>query len=201
MHLPKCRSQTWQSYFLDARELENGLLVSISDKDPELAAAMEQLQDLESRNLKTRITELGERAPDVSGPLVGPRRRLLQSLEELPAPANWHKVLEAFEARGLKVHCEILDFPQDSGRARILVGFLREGLNNVWKHSGQRTAWVQVSRHPHAWEAKLRDRGTGVAGSGQGFGLESLSWQARSLGGKLSIIPDAGLQLFLEVPI
>ena len=93
----------WKNYFLDTRPLDDGVLVSISDKDPALASAMAQLQRLESHNLRNRLQELGKLAPLADGPLSKPRQRLLEALAgllEFSAPStSWRELVGTFEER------------------------------------------------------------------------------------------------------
>lgn len=86
---------------------------------------------------------------------------------------------------------------------------VQECLNNIVKHSQAANAWIRLQRKPHALHLAISDDGRGFSPphgppvSSSGFGLNSISERALTMGGHTTVIsrPAEGTRIEMEVPI
>jgi two-component system NarL family sensor kinase len=117
------------------------------------------------------------------------------------------------ERTGIRVD---LDLPPGIGRLPqeievALFRIVQEGLSNVHRHSGSRTAALRLARNPDHVELELADSGVGLhSGSLEwnmtspsriGVGIAGMRERARQLGGRLTIASsEAGTTLHVVLP-
>lgn len=83
---------------------------------------------------------------------------------------------------------------------------VQEALRNVIKHSGSRTAVVELKGGPEEIRLEVSDSGKGfdpaAATASEGLGLASMRERVRNLGGKLSILsgPARGTRVVVRIP-
>ena len=84
---------------------------------------------------------------------------------------------------------------------------VQEALRNVVKHSGVKTAAVDLSGAPNEVRLIVSDSGKGfamdAARGGQGLGLVSMQERARHVGGEISVasLPSAGTRVEVRIPL
>lgn len=108
----------------------------------------------------------------------------------------------------LNVHVDDRDFDLD---LRILVfKLIRELLRNVVKHSGVKTATVNVTTTPHQLRLEVIDNGLGFEWQlslfeirAEGFGLWSVAERIREAAGELTVdtAPGRGCRVSVEFPL
>jgi LPXTG-motif cell wall-anchored protein len=78
---------------------------------------------------------------------------------------------------------------------------VQEGLANVRKHSGARTAWVRISEDGGKRSVLVQDDGAGFEGdaNGAGQGLRNIRLRAETIGGALAVRSQPGRGTALEV--
>jgi signal transduction histidine kinase len=78
---------------------------------------------------------------------------------------------------------------------------VQEGLANVRKHSGARTAWVRISEEGGSRSVLVEDDGAGFEGDGNGGGqgLRNIRLRAETIGGALAIRSQPGRGTALEI--
>ncbi|HZX31388.1 MAG TPA: PAS domain S-box protein [Rhodocyclaceae bacterium] len=128
----------------------------------------------------------------------------------LPAALRW-LCGEIHESYGLEVVCgaEIADPGISPSQSAILFRAARELLINAAKHSGSRTAAVDLFREDDAVVMAVEDAGRGIrtpeealAGT-KGFGLASVRERMHFLGGSMDLDfpPGGGLRIVLRMPV
>ena len=159
------------------------------DRDPAAAdAQLDRLSHLAQSALAEMHTLVAELSPDVTGG-TGLRGALRREVERR-------------DSDGMRVSLEIEDPPLGVSEGDVLSlreeqGLLRivqEALNNVSKHSGVMEATVRL-RLTEPVRMEIEDFGKGFdvteAGTGPGFGLESMSQRAAEIGWDLELISSA----------
>jgi signal transduction histidine kinase/ligand-binding sensor domain-containing protein len=115
------------------------------------------------------------------------------------------------EAAGIVVNCRLdnIDGALSPASGLRLFRVCQEGLNNVVKHAGATTLWVDLTREASSVRLTIRDDGKGFeAGAavptteGGGFGLMGMTERARMMGGDLTVVsaPGQGTTLTIVVP-
>ena len=140
------------------------------------------------------------------------------AVENLVPPAlaeqPLHEALAAlardFEALyGVEVRCEIREIrPRPSAGVEVgLYRIVREGLNNVVKHSGAARARVALRARPDRISLIIEDDGRGfepghVSGALHGYGLHSMRRRTLLMGGRfrLRTAPGKGTRVEISVP-
>lgn len=85
--------------------------------------------------------------------------------------------------------------------AYCFIAILKEGLNNIIRHSDATQVTLALLEHPALYQLVLQDNGTGSAGeSCEGLGLRSIADRVDALGGQLVIERAGGFRLFISVP-
>lgn len=98
-----------------------------------------------------------------------------------------------------------LDYDADERAGRdvkyALIGILKEGLNNITKHSNGTRVTVSVTEHPAMYQMIIRDNGTDIKnGRGQGIGLKNIEDRVEALKGTARIDTNNGFKLFISIP-
>ena len=115
---------------------------------------------------------------------------LARALEDLVATVDAHGTLDV----DLEVGRGVTAGPEVSA---ALFRAAQEGLRNVVKHSGARTARVRLERSGKVVRVAVQDDGRGLPepsdnGSGHHFGLRLLAETARELGGRMDVTSRTG---------
>lgn len=111
------------------------------------------------------------------------------------------------DASGIDVETDLEDLDGALPKSAEIHFFrsVQECLTNIAKHSGARTACVQVRREGDHLAALIRDDGCGfeVRAPGAGFGLRSLRERVGTLGGRIEFEsrPGTGVRVHIRVPI
>ena len=138
-------------------------------------------------------------------------------LEELGLPAACRSFVRGFSKRsGVRVK---LVLPDDLGRLPAdaelaLFRVVQEGLSNIHRHSGSKTASIRLTHNPGRVVLKLSDRGRGIPPpmlqdvlqrfAGPGLGLLGMRERLDQLGGRLEIesgVKGTTLRATLPLPI
>jgi signal transduction histidine kinase len=168
------------------------------DRDPAAAdAQLDRLSHLAQSALAEMHTLVNELSPDVTGG-TGLRGALRREVERRVSD-------------GIRVSLEIEDPPVGTSDGDVLSlaeeqGLLRiaqEALNNVAKHSGAKEATIRLDLSDPL-RMEVEDSGIGFdvteAGTGPGFGLESMSQRAAEIGWGFQVISTAarGTRIVVE---
>ncbi len=79
---------------------------------------------------------------------------------------------------------------------------VEEGLENIQRHSGSRTAILRLKPTKRSVVVEIIDHGRGMAASAIGIGLAGIRERARMLGGRFRIVTgEKGTTLRVELPI
>lgn len=82
-----------------------------------------------------------------------------------------------------------------------LLAIIKEGLNNVVRHSNASQVTLILLEHPALYQLVLQDNGTKQAKPDQtGLGLISMADRVEALGGRLLIEREGGFRLFISIP-
>jgi PAS domain S-box-containing protein len=122
----------------------------------------------------------------------------------LRSALRWY--LEGFSERGhIKVE---LEMAEDFGRLprdleTNLFRVVQECLTNVHRHSGSKTARVEVTRKDHQIRVAVEDKGKGIGErSAHGVGLRGMRERVGQFGGRLEIrSSDAGTTIIARLPL
>jgi signal transduction histidine kinase len=122
------------------------------------------------------------------------------TLDDIGLTSAIHWYARGFAQRsGVEVH---LDLPSDLERLprdieTMMFRVIQEGLTNVHRHSGSRSASIRLITDAEQIVLELRDRGRGMPANLQGatvaevgVGIAGMRERARQLGGRLEIISD-----------
>lgn len=193
-----------------ARDLHDGLLQL-------LHVVKIKLGLLEKEVLPPRGKILVEDLDSIIGDACREARSLTSQLSPpilstlgLPAALGW-LCGEIQESYGLEVSChgEISDPGISLSQSAILFRAARELLINAAKHSGSRTASLELSKEDDILVMAVQDAGMGIkvpedalAGT-KGFGLASVRERMHFLGGTMSMHtpPGGGVRIVLRMPV
>jgi signal transduction histidine kinase len=152
----------------------------LSQESPDLTAARD-LADAAHSHAKAAIGELRDLARGIHPPVLD--RGLAEALQTLAAHNPVSVVVNA-------------DLPRRPAPAIETIAYFCAGelLTNVARHSGARTATVDVGERDGAVELRVSDDGVGGASSDRGgTGLSGLADRVRTVDGTLSVdSPDGG---------
>ncbi len=82
-----------------------------------------------------------------------------------------------------------------------VLAIIKEGLNNVLRHSNATHVDLTLAEHPAFYQLILADNGTKTYGKNKkGLGLKSMADRVQGLGGRLTIRRDGGFRLFISIP-
>lgn len=81
------------------------------------------------------------------------------------------------------------------------IAIVKEGLNNVIRHSNATQVTLRLIEHPALYQLILADNGSKTAGGPSGgLGLRSMTDRVGALGGQLFIEHQGGFRLFVSIP-
>ncbi len=85
--------------------------------------------------------------------------------------------------------------------AYCLLAVIKEGLNNIIRHSDATEVTLAIQEHPSLYQLVLQDNGSPVNSEpGRGLGLLSMSRRVAELNGRLLAEQDGGFRLFATIP-
>lgn len=139
-------------------------------------------------------------------------------LNELGLWAALRMFVEEFRERSglsvsLDISSEVEPAKLQSGQEMALYRFVQEGLANVHRHSGSKTASVNVQLKGNFIEASIADTGRGIpsallaeiqaaSGLAGGVGIPGMRERVRYVGGNLQILSDEhGTTVIANVPV
>ena len=208
-------------------------LLSLQDEERRRIAG--ELHDVTAQNLfaitinlETLRQQMTDLAPSGMEILNEYQNLCEQSLQEVrtlsytlhPPALDRHGVMPSLDwyiqKFGERTGMEItLDASPDLGRLPLemetdIFRIVQEGLSNIVRHSGSRTASVQIRKRSGHFVLQIRDKGRGLPdrnvdsenGARFGVGLPSMRERVRRWGGHLHIRSgDDGVLLLIHVPI
>lgn len=81
------------------------------------------------------------------------------------------------------------------------IALVKEGLNNITRHSNATRVTLTVSEHPALFQLVLQDNGTNlVGGMTGGLGISNMTDRVQALGGQILIEHRNGFRIFVSVP-
>lgn len=80
------------------------------------------------------------------------------------------------------------------------LAILKEGLNNVMKHSNADLVVVRMREQPGFYQLVIRDNGTNPQVQENGIGLTNMAQRVQELGGCLHIHCENGFEIFITIP-
>ena len=92
---------------------------------------------------------------------------------------------------------------EDPGREieHCFTAVVKEGLNNVARHSSASRVMITVREHPALYQLVLQDNGANVpVRAEKGLGLVSIADRVQALGGRFFIEREGGFRLFISIP-
>ncbi|MGI5882890.1 MAG: sensor histidine kinase, partial [Dethiobacteria bacterium] len=101
----------------------------------------------------------------------------------------------------LRLHYRLeIEPEQDIGYCFLAV--IKEGLNNILRHSNATRVTLLLLEHPALYQLVLQDNGSPPARDkpGKGLGLRSMDHRVSALEGKLVIEQAGGYRLFISIP-
>lgn len=113
-------------------------------------------------------------------------------------------VHESTDGTGITVRSAIEDAPVSPAKFRFICNTLKEGISNGLRHGGATAFWFECKREGDRIKFLLSDNGKGVVGEEitLGFGLTGMKDRARSLGGEVKFVSEAGegFEIHLTIP-
>lgn len=109
-----------------------------------------------------------------------------------------------------------LDVPDNFGRIQrdlelVIFRLVQECLTNIHRHSGSKTAAIQLSRDENAVSLEIRDEGKGISAErlaqiesgGSGVGIRGMRERVAQLSGTMSVESDgiSGIRILVTIPI
>jgi PAS domain S-box-containing protein len=128
----------------------------------------------------------------------------------LSSALNWY-VQGMVERSGLQIE---LNISEDFGRLPtdvelLIFRLVQECLTNILRHSGSKSAWIELTRNPEQIILEVRDQGKGISAQrlaeiqsgGSGVGIRGMRERLRQLEGTLTIQSDGGgTQVSVTIP-
>ncbi len=113
----------------------------------------------------------------------------------LETTLDWY--IPTFERQaGIAIHYEKSgqSFPMDASVAVHVYRVVQEGLNNVVRHAGTKTAWVRLRYKADKLELEIEDHGSGIVlpADNRGIGLVAMRERAQLLEGTLDLLQPSG---------
>ncbi|ALO06709.1 two component system sensor kinase [Streptomyces venezuelae] len=202
-----------------ARELHDVLAHSISVINVQAGVGL-ALLDADPEQARTALTTIKAASKEALGEV----RQVLDTLRtpgdapRAPAPglARLPELVEQAAAAGLTVTVTTSGPPVAAGKAgkaaalppgADLAAFriVQEALTNVVRHSGSRTARVEIAHGPARLDLRVDDDGpaTGTEAGGSGNGLAGMRERAAALGGTIDagVRPDGGFRVHAVLPL
>ncbi|MFJ5831898.1 sensor histidine kinase [Streptomyces sp. NPDC093089] len=193
-----------------ARELHDVLAHSISVINVQAGVGL-ALLDSDPEQARTALTTIKAASKEALGEV----RQVLDTLRtpgdapRAPAPGlgRLPEIVEQAAAAGLAVSVTTSGTGTDLPPGADLAAFriVQEALTNVVRHSGSRTARVEIARGPRRLDLRVDDDGpaTGTEAGGSGNGLAGMRERAAALGGTIEAgaRPDGGYRVHAVLPL
>lgn len=86
------------------------------------------------------------------------------------------------------------------------IAIVKEGLNNIAKHSHATKADIVMREHPGLYQLVIEDNGDGDGRSipgdraGEGIGIRNMKERVETLGGMMQITQEQGFRIYITVP-
>jgi PAS domain S-box-containing protein len=193
-----------------ARELHDDFSQRLALQCIDLDQLRRQLSESDTRE-RARIVEMLERAKEMSADLRSLSHQLHSSKLEfvglaLAVSGLCKEISAKYE---IDVHFRDSGIPRDIPKdvALCLFRVTQEALGNVVKHSGAKSARVELGSNEAGVSLRIVDTGRGFdtrsASAGDGIGLVGMTERLRLVGGRLSITPElmGGTEILAEVPL
>ncbi|WP_017241300.1 sensor histidine kinase [Streptomyces sp. SS] len=193
-----------------ARELHDVLAHSISVINVQAGVGL-ALLDSDPEQARTALTTIKAASKEALGEV----RQVLDTLRtpgdapRAPAPGlgRLPELVEQAGAAGLTVTVTTSGprtaLPPGADLAAFRI--VQEALTNVVRHSGSRTARVEIARGPRRLDLRVDDDGpaTGTEAGGSGNGLAGMRERAGALGGTIEagVRPDGGFRVHAVLPL
>lgn len=85
--------------------------------------------------------------------------------------------------------------------AYCFIAIVKEGLNNIIRHSNATQVTLALLEHPALYQLVLQDNGSELnVEPGEGLGLRSIADRVGALGGQLVVERTGGFRLFISIP-
>lgn len=85
--------------------------------------------------------------------------------------------------------------------AYCFIAIVKEGLNNIIRHSNATQVTLALLEHPALYQLVLQDNGSELnVEPGEGLGLRSIADRVGALGGQLVVEGTGGFRLFISIP-
>ncbi|WP_329624827.1 sensor histidine kinase [Streptomyces sp. NBC_01255] len=194
-----------------ARELHDVLAHSISVINVQAGVGL-ALLDADPEQARTALTTIKAASKEALGEV----RQVLDTLRtpgdapRAPAPGlgRLPELVEQAAAAGLTVTVTASGPPAAAlppGADLAAFRIVQEALTNVVRHSGSRTARVEIAHGPARLDLRVDDDGpaTGTEAGGSGNGLAGMRERAAALGGTIeaAVRPDGGFRVHAVLPI
>ncbi|MFB7513611.1 sensor histidine kinase [Streptomyces sp. NPDC056144] len=193
-----------------ARELHDVLAHSISVINVQAGVGL-ALLDTDPEQARTALATIKAASKEALGEV----RQVLDTLRapgaapRAPAPGldRLPELVEQAAATGLDVSVTVSGprtaLPPGADLAAFRI--VQEALTNVVRHSGSRTARVEIARGPDRLDLRVDDDGpaTGTEAGGSGNGLAGMRERAAALGGTIDAgtRPDGGFRVHAVLPL
>ncbi|MFB7586073.1 sensor histidine kinase [Streptomyces sp. NPDC056169] len=194
-----------------ARELHDVLAHSISVINVQAGVGL-ALLDADPEQARTALTTIKAASKEALGEV----RQVLDTLRapgdapRAPAPGlgRLPELVEQAAAAGLTVTVTASGPPAAGlppGADLAAFRIVQEALTNVVRHSGSRTARVEIAHGPARLDLRVDDDGpaTGTEAGGSGNGLAGMRERAAALGGTIEagVRPDGGFRVHAVLPL
>ncbi|MFC9701143.1 sensor histidine kinase [Streptomyces sp. NPDC056943] len=194
-----------------ARELHDVLAHSISVINVQAGVGL-ALLDADPEQARTALTTIKAASKEALGEV----RQVLDTLRtpgdapRAPAPGlgRLPELVEQAAAAGLTVTVTASGPPAAAlppGADLAAFRIVQEALTNVVRHSGSRTARVEIAHGPARLDLRVDDDGpaTGTEAGGSGNGLAGMRERAAALGGTIEagVRPDGGFRVHAVLPL
>jgi signal transduction histidine kinase len=147
------------------------------------------------QHIAAEISDISHRLHPATLEHVG----LTSAVKDFCRELSDHKVLQVEFTH----HDITRGLPEDV--ALCLFRVVQEGLQNVMKHSGSKSAFIELTGSPQEIRLSLWDHGSGFdpESAKPGLGLVSMRERLRHVGGSISITsrPGAGTRIEVRVPL
>jgi signal transduction histidine kinase len=124
--------------------------------------------------------------------------------EPVPGLAGIHDLTDRLRATGVDVVVDVVGeatvpAPVDVAAYRIT----QEAVTNIMKHSGARTARIEIRHDPDALRLRIADDGTRSTGSRPGHGIRGMTERAATIGGRVTTQhgKTGGFTVTAELPL
>ena len=193
-----------------ARELHDDLSQRMAMLSIELQQ-LDQAMPKQKSGLRPCVRDLWVKAQEISAEINRLSYQLhppkLEHLGLVAAVQDFCAGLSAHQPLGVEFRAQGFPAAVPKDVALCVYRVVQESLHNVVKHSGARTATVELTKSEHAIHLRVCDQGRGFdvasAVSTGGLGLLSMRERLRLVGGELSVRshPSHGTEINASVPL